>query len=112
MKTLSSDREARCLLPEQEDRFFVVLFWSDADVERIEAINRFLGMQWPPGWISATLDIAAAPETAAWFGVLETPTLAVIRDGALLAVASECDDGVCHRLLQWAHSCHRRFDSL
>lgn len=105
MRMLQPEEATVRLLPGRQDQFAAVLFAHNSDAESVE---RFQQLQWPAGWDVFFVDVAATPALTGWFGVRETPVLAVIRDGALLALEYECAPEVCERLQRWAVSQHEQ----
>lgn len=101
------DHAARALLPGHTDGDHVVLFFRPQDRDAADHLQRFSSLPWPPRWSAAAVDVDCAPDTARWFGLSLTPAVAVIRDGALLALEFDCSDDVCHRVLAWASTQRR-----
>lgn len=45
---------------------------------------------------------ASVPRLAKWYGIDQFPAVAMISDGVLLALETDCSDSSCKRVLEWA----------
>ena len=73
---------------------------------------KFEAAAWPSGYRVCAFDLAQEPAARAWFNLSEEPTVAVVLDGVILALESECTDEACRRLLRVAEAQRRRFDEI
>jgi len=105
MQHWTNDHQARALGPGAKG-VYVVLFLSSQDpthdISTDADITRFAALSLPRHLPRVVVDTEGAPETARWFGVTQTPVLAVISDGALLAIEHQCEESVCERLIAFA----------
>jgi thioredoxin-like negative regulator of GroEL len=108
--TLRNDDDAAFLRPGHGDEPALVLFVDPAQARSRSALEE-LGRVRPEALQVVALDVTRAQDTAAWFGIRETPTLAVVADGALLSLAGRCDAGSCDATLREAWSHIRRLRS-
>ena len=108
--SLRSDDAARILMPGAGRRLHVVLFLADGTPLRESILERFASLELPRGARAVVLEIDHAPKTARWFGITETPTLAAVLDGGLLALEDRCEEGVCERLVQVARQQQRELE--
>ena len=76
-----------------------ILFWRTGEDE---LVARFDTLEWPRSWRVATIALDDAPVVAERMGVTETPAVAVLREGSILAVEYGCDPGACERVVRWA----------
>lgn len=87
MRILIDDANAISLLAGTGLR--VVLFLGpDAPQEQIA---RFSSIRWPAGVMPAVLPVASAPQTAARLAIRQTPAVAAILNGQLLALEMDSD---------------------
>lgn len=86
MQILIDDASAAALLSGPGMR--VLLFCGPTDST---AVTRFSGIRWPAGVVAAVLTVAAAPLTAASFGISRTPAVGAIVDGRLVALETDHD---------------------
>lgn len=108
MNLYHDDNAASALLPGRADGDHVVLFFRHDDDGSSGHLQRFAALPWPTRWSASAVNVERAPETARWFGLQETPAVAVIRDGALLALEFDCSEDVCQRVLALASSQRRQ----
>jgi len=102
MEFYRTDDEALTLMPGHGQGLHVVLFWNpETDREHV-VLDHYRATEWPEHTQHTALDVAAAPQTVAWFGLTNTPALTVVRDGVLLAVEYGCSEEACQRLLDCA----------
>ena len=74
---------------------------------------RFDAATWPRGYSVCKVDLDEEPEARSWFALAEgRPAVAVVLDGAILALEHECTDEACSRLLRTAEALRRRFDDI
>lgn len=107
LRHLRTEADAAPLMPPyQGGGFHVVLFWRTSDANAGATLNKFASMNWGILRNVSALDVDAVPSVAQWFGISETPTVAVILDGALLCVEQGCEPGACQRLERWALQQH------
>lgn len=66
------------------------------------AFMHFAQLPWPDNTRLMALDVSRATRTAEWFGIRDTPALAVVHNGMLLAVEHHCQPDACGRLLECA----------
>lgn len=83
------------LLPGGPPLTRLVLFVDAADAETLHARNRFERAAMRREVPAMIVDVADHRDVARWFGICSTPVLAVVHDGALLALSTECDGGDC-----------------
>ena len=69
------------------------------------AEDRFADVSWPDGTHTEVIDISSDDEHASWYGIADVPAVAVVLDGAILAIEYECDAEACARVCEAA--CHR-----
>lgn len=107
LRHLRTEADAAPLMPPyQGGGFHVVLFWRPSDPNADAVLTKFASMDWGVLRNVSALDIDAVPSVAQWFGISETPTVAVILDGMLLCVEQGCEPGSCQRLERWALQQH------
>ena len=102
MDQYRTDKEAAGLMPGHGEGLHVVLFWNPKTDRNHAVLSHFRELKWPETCRQSVLEVSNTPETAAWFGLKETPALAVIREGVLLAVEYACTEDACQRLLNCA----------
>ena len=82
---------------------WAILFYdgsSEDTVPRFESLPL-------PRWVKrAVIDAREDPQVETWFGIRHFPSLAVVRDGALLAIEHECDEETCARVVATARGRH------
>lgn len=105
-----TDEDARPLGPGNEG-MKVVLFYSSKKPDHERLLARFAQRTLPRHLPRVALDVEGAPETARWFGINETPALAVISDGALLSMEHRCEEGVCGQLIDFATQQHSSMEA-
>lgn len=106
MLELDSSAARAALLPGGAE-LFVVLFWRSGDATSVAWRRHCERVAWPRELCAVAVDLEAAPEIAAWFEPRIVPMLAVVTDGALLAVEYECTTEACHQLANrgyWQYS--------
>lgn len=101
---IAGDEVADRLLPGADARFRVVLFVRGGAADGDEARRRFGALPWPADWERLVIDLDRAPRVGAWFGIAESPAVAVVRRGQLLALEDDCTGEACDRLVRWAHA--------
>lgn len=68
------------------------------------AVAAFERASWPADWVPCLVDVEREPEVARWFGISVFPTIAVVRNGLLLAVeVGQCSDEAFERVTLAAH---------
>lgn len=72
----------------------------------------FARAAWPTGFRVSTLDVRDEPEQKRWLPLADRPVVAVVFDGAVLALEHECSAAACRRLLRVAEAQLRRFDDI
>ena len=102
LESLDSDEEAERLMPGGSSNCHVVVFCPGDDELKDQASEMLCAATMPDSWDLVFVDPDHAAETARWFGVQSTPSVAVIRDGALLAVEEECSEEAVERLVRFA----------
>ncbi|MGM0557387.1 MAG: hypothetical protein ACQEVA_13475 [Myxococcota bacterium] len=100
--TITNDEDASRLMPGGSAEPHLVIFCGQgADVlERAEALLETTPL--PSRWRLARVDPKAAENTARWFGLGDTASMAVIREGAILAIEQECSREAFERLIEVA----------
>lgn len=83
-----------------------ILFTDGEHCGAESSVDRFARMPWPADTERIVVVAQEAPHVVAWFGIREFPTVAIVRDGAVLALEASCDDAVCQQLLALAASRH------
>jgi len=87
------------LLPGGHRGLCAVLFVDGATEAGTRVRERFAGAPWPAGCARSVVDLAAPAPLADWFGIRGGPCVAMIQDGAVVAIEHSCDAGACGRLL-------------
>ncbi len=105
IRHLRTDAAASVLLPPGDGRVrLVMLVTDDAEDELVRCAARAASFHSDPLHV---LHLSGAPDVARWFGLGQTPitALAVISDGALLALSPEvCSEVSAAQLLETARS--------
>ncbi|MFW5967761.1 MAG: hypothetical protein ACOCV2_09600 [Persicimonas sp.] len=108
-RAIKSDEEAGFLMPGRSEGLHLVLF-CEPDSPTVDKAREYLGrVEVPDDWRFVHLIPSEAPETTEWFGLSDTMGMAVIADGAMLAVEYECSLGAFKRLMSTAR---KQYDSL
>lgn len=68
--------------------------------------------RWPGGYRVQAIDLAADDEVRLWFNLGDRSAVAVVLDGAILALEHACDAGACSRLLRASSKQLRTFDEI
>ena len=102
MLSLTDDQDARCLMPGPEHQLFAVLIHGSTDENACSEATCFHAYEWPDDFVVAELNRAKAVQTAKWFGFGQEAAMAVIFDGVVLALDTECTDEACERLVRVA----------
>ena len=90
----------------------IVLFTVDHP-QTTKMCARFDAAAWPHGYRVLKLDLEQEPEARGWFALSNNrPAVAVVLDGAILALEYECSDEACARLLHTADAVRSRFDDI
>jgi len=99
------------LLPGGDPSPAVVLFWH-ADDPRNEAMRATFGkMNWPRGYRVLTVCLGERNRRLqAWFSLDGRAGVAILADGALLAIEDSCDEAACRRLIDMAEACLVTFE--
>lgn len=99
---ISSDAEARFLMPGQGTHLHLVLFCAadSPTVQKAQALAADHDL--PPNWRLVHLVPDSAPQTTRWFGLSERAGMAAIYDGSMLSVEYECSLDAFRRLLKTA----------
>jgi hypothetical protein len=87
--------DAADLLPGGPATTRLVLFVDPADAGAADARDRFRSASVRYEVPTMIVDVAEHRDVARWFGIRSTPVLAVVHDGALLALSTECGAGEC-----------------
>lgn len=81
----------------------MVLFVDRDAPEAAATQARFEAVRWPQGTRTEIIDVSTDLECARWYGIADVPAVAVVCDGALLAIEHACDAGACRRVYEMAH---------
>ena len=76
----------------------VALLWNGDDTPR----DQFSELDWPAAWRVVCIDVSKHAGEAKRLGIEDTPAVAVLSEGCLLAVDYGCDRGACDRVVRWA----------
>jgi hypothetical protein len=102
IETISTDEDASRLMPGGSSQPHLVVFCGDGS-RVLEKVERLLEeADFPVDWRLARIDPELAEMTAQWFGVGEGSSMAVIREGAILAIEQECSIDAFARLIEVA----------
>lgn len=72
----------------------------------------FASTVWPRGFRVSMLEVREDPEAGRWLPLADRPVVAVMFDGAVLALEHECSAAACRRLLRVAEAQLRHFEEL
>ncbi len=94
------------LLPGGDPSPAVVLFWHPDDPRHEAMRERFAGVTWPKGYRVLTVCLGDRNRRLQeWFSLDGTSGVAILADGALLAIEDSCDEGACRRIIDMAEAC-------
>ena len=98
--------EEEQLLPGGDPSPAVVLFWHPDDPRSGAMRTRFAQMPWPRGYRVLTVRMGDRNRRLQdWFSLDGRSGVAILADGALLAIEDSCDEGACRRLIEMAEAC-------
>jgi hypothetical protein len=101
-ETITNDEDASRLMPGGSAEPHLVIFCGHGAkvLEKAEALLESTRL--PSQWRLARVDPQAAENTARWFGLGDSASMAVIREGAILAIEQECSTQAFERLIEVA----------
>lgn len=106
------NRDSDKLLPGATNVPSIVLFCTAHETTE-KMRKRFDCATWPRGYRVCQIDLDNDPEARSWFALDdERPAVAVVLDGAILALEYECSDEACQRLLRTAQALQQRMDEI
>ena len=74
--------------------------------------QEFEATRWPRGYRRLQVDLTRDEEARSWFDVVDGAAVAVVVDGAVLALEYSCDAAARQRLLRAAEQQRRMLDEL
>lgn len=80
----------------------MLLFVDRRKPSAAAAEAQFSAVRWPPGTVPEVVDVATDDERTSWYGISDVPAVAVVCDGALLAIEHECSEAACTRVCKAA----------
>lgn len=99
---IANDEAASRLMPGGSLRPHLVIFCGQEASVLEQAETLLETTRLPSGWQLARVEPKAAQKTARWFGLGDTACMAVIREGAILAIEQECSRDALERLIEVA----------
>lgn len=74
--------------------------------------DAFQRVSWPAGYRVSLVEVGTQPVERRWFPLHEPPVVAVVLDGAVLALEYECSADACRRLVRVAEQQRHRLTEL
>lgn len=94
------------LLPGGDPSPAVVLFWHPDDPQSEAKRATFAKMTWPRGYRVLTVCLGDRNRRLQeWFSLEDKTGVAILADGALLAIEDHCDEAACRRITEMAEAC-------